>query len=187
MNFFSVLNLSFFSHQFIMLICLFISIFVLFILFYLFSSNFNNSFFFTHFYLEFFWTFFPILLVLLLLLPLFLFSNFYPLSFLNIFFLANQWFWDFESAFASDFNFYFTLNSFVSLFLPVGLTFNFIFSAADVLHAFSLPSLFTHADCVPGLISFLEISFPLLGSYTVYCAQICGVNHSQMPFYLSIF
>ena len=81
----------------------------------------------------------------------------------------------------------FTLNSLTSLYLPLGINYNFIFSAADVIHAFSLPALFTHADCVPGLVSFLDLNFPLIGTYTVYCAQICGVNHSQMPFYIFVY
>jgi len=167
-----------------MLICFAISIFVIFVIFYFLSVKLNNSIFYTHFYLEFFWTFFPILLVILLMFPLFYFSNFFPLSIFNIFFLANQWFWEFDLNINSEFNNIFTINSFNSLYLPLGVNFNFIFSSSDVIHAFSLPALFTHADCVPGLISFLELNFPLLGSYTVYCAQICGVNHSQMPFYI---
>lgn len=87
----------------------------------------------------------------------------------------------------SDFNYVFTINNLVSLYLPLGVNFNFIFSASDVIHAFSLPALFTHADCVPGLVSFLDLNFPLVGTYTVYCAQICGVNHSQMPFYIFVY
>ena len=176
--------MSFFSHQFIMLICLFITIFVVFIKLFLLFSKFNNSIFFSHFYLEFFWTFFPIILVLLLMFPLFYFSNFFPVSIFNIFFLANQWFWDFEFSINSEVNYIYTINNLLSLYLPLGVNYNFIFSAADVIHAFSLPALFVHADCVPGLVSFLDLNFPILGSYTVYCAQICGINHSQMPFYI---
>lgn len=183
-----MLSLVFFSHQFMLFICVFISIFVGLIFVYIFFNNFYNTIFFTHFYLEFFWTFFPILLVLLLFLPLFYFSDLFYSATLNIFFLANQWFWEFffNDSFYSNDSLNFSLNTDISLFLPSSVYFNFYFTSADVLHAFSLPELYVMTDCVPGLLSLSSINFPMMGYYTVYCAQICGINHSMMPFYFYI-
>lgn len=190
MNFISLLNLSFFSHQYMLIICLFITIFVFFITIYIFYYNFYNTIFYTHFYLEFFWTFFPILIVLLLFLPLFFYNDMFWNSQFHLFFIANQWFWEIlnNDSFISNFSsLNLSLNIDNTLFIPLGCFFNFYLTSADVLHAFSIPSLYTMSDCVPGLLSLVSLSFPLIGLYILYCGQICGVNHSNMPLYFICF
>jgi hypothetical protein len=72
MNYISLFNLSFFSHQFMLIVCLFITIFVFLVIF---VYNFYNLNFYIHFYLEFFWTIFPILIVLFIFLPLLMLFN----------------------------------------------------------------------------------------------------------------
>lgn len=186
LNFISLLNLSFFSHQFILLICTFIVFFVLFIFVYIFFFTTTNTFFNNSVLLELYWTLLPVLFVLLLFLPLF----YYGLDFLVdfnffYFFVGNQWFWDFEffDGFSSSLsNFEFLFNSYSLLVLPNLSYILFFLTSNDVLHAFSIPILYTMVDLVPGVIHQLSISFPISGLYTVYCSQICGLNHSAMPF-----
>lgn len=186
LNFISLLNLSFFSHQFILLICTFIVFFVLFIFVYIFFFTTTNTFFNNSVLLELYWTLLPVLFVLLLFLPLF----YYGLDFLVdfnffYFFVGNQWFWDFEffDGFTSSLsNFEFLFNSYSLLVLPNLSYILFFLTSNDVLHAFSIPILYTMVDLVPGVIHQLSISFPISGLYTVYCSQICGLNHSAMPF-----
>ena len=80
-----------------------------------------------------------------------------------------------------DFNIYATSPV---IYLPSLINLKFYFTSNDVLHAFSLPILYTMIDLVPGTIHSLFLNFPFLGIYTVYCAQICGLNHSVMPFFI---
>ena len=163
----------------------------MFFLFYLFLFIFfffttTNTFFNNSVLLELYWTLLPVLFVLLLFLPLF----YYGLDFLVdfnffYFFVGNQWFWDFEffDGFTSSLsNFEFLFNSYSLLVLPNLSYILFFLTSNDVLHAFSIPILYTMVDLVPGVIHQLSISFPISGLYTVYCSQICGLNHSAMPF-----
>ena len=106
---------------------------------------------------------------------------------LVLFFIGNQWFWDFFSldSFSSDlpWDFFIYSNSPI-VYLPSLQFFKFYFTSNDVLHAFSLPILYTMIDLVPGTIHNLNLFFPFSGIFTVYCAQICGLNHSVMPFFI---
>ena len=122
--------------------------------------------------LEYFWTFFPVVLVLILFVPLFFyFDNFSDISTLYFFIVGNQWFWDFffldsfGLGLPYDFNFY----DCVSINLPILLNLKIYLTSNDVLHAFSLPILYTMIDLVPGNIHSLYLLLPYIGIYTVYC------------------
>ena len=189
LNYMSLYNLSYFSHQFILFLCVFIFIFVLVIFFYIYFTSSLNTIFSSHFLLEYFWTLFPVFLVLLLFLPLFYFNSINSESVhLYYFIVANQWFWDFSN-FESIDSFWIDINYIngISAFIPSLLNLNFFFTSNDVLHAFSLPILYTMIDLVPGVIHNLNLFFPFIGVYTVYCAQICGAGHATMPMYLLTF
>ena len=182
MNYFSCLSLSFFSHQFILLFCVFISIFVFLVFIFIFLES-SNTVFLSNFLLEYFWTLFPLFIVLLLFLPLFFFSYNSDLIYDCYFITANQWFWDtynFESF--SSLNTDFAFNAINSI--SISSFVNFFLTSNDVLHAFSLPTLFLMVDLVPGVLHNLVFFFPLSGVYIVYCAQICGMHHSAMALYL---
>ena len=75
MNYLSQLSLSFFSHQFILVICVFIVFFISIIFIYLFFYSHNNTIFNSNSLLEFFWTITYIVLVLILLLLLVYLDN----------------------------------------------------------------------------------------------------------------
>ena len=188
MNYLSQLSLSFFSHQFILIICIFITFFITIIFIYLFFYNHNNTIFNSNFLLEYFWTFIPVVLVIILFIPLFFFNNFLSSEFdFNYFIIGNQWFWDFiyldNFVFSTSlFNYDFLYNSYPTVYLPALYKLNFYLTSNDVLHAFSLPHLYTMIDLVPGSLHTLNLFFPYSGVYTVYCAQICGINHWAMPF-----
>ena len=186
MNYFSLLSLSFFSHQFILLFCVFICIFVFSVFSFIYFEKSYNTLFMSNFLLEYFWTVLPLFIVVLLFIPLFYFSYYSDFNYDSYFIIANQWFWDSymvsgSSSLYSDFSF----NLINALYLNNShFFFNFFLSSNDVLHAFSLPSLFVMVDLVPGVLHNLNIYFPFVGVYIVYCAQICGLHHSAMPLYL---
>ena len=137
--------------------------------------------------LEYYWTLFPVFIVFILFIPLFFyFDNLSDNFTLFYFFVGNQWFWDFFfiDSFSFDLPFDFNIYNSTVIYLPSLLNLKFYFTSNDVLHAFSLPILYTMIDLVPGNLHSLFLFFPFLGLYTVYCAQICGLNHSVMPFFI---
>jgi heme/copper-type cytochrome/quinol oxidase subunit 2 len=122
----------------------------------------------------------------LLFLPLFFYHDIVINSQFQLFFIANQWFWEViynDGIFSNFSSLNFSLNTDNTFYLPIGIYLNFYLTSADVLHAFSIPSLYSMSDCVPGLLSLLPLCFPLIGVYILYCGQICGINHSNMPLY----
>ncbi|HKX79368.1 MAG TPA: cytochrome c oxidase subunit II [Novosphingobium sp.] len=67
------------------------------------------------------------------------------------------------------------------LVLPVGEKIRMQVTAADVIHAFAIPSLWFKIDAVPGRINehVLEIKEP--GVYYGQCSELCGAKHGYMP------
>lgn len=65
--------------------------------------------------------------------------------------------------------------------VPVGKTVKLIITAADVIHSFSVPSMWVKMDAVPGRLN--EVSFTPLhtGVYYGQCSELCGINHGYMP------
>ena len=97
MNYLSQINLSFFSHQFILIICIFITFFIFIIFIYLFFFNHNNTIFNSNFLLEYFCTFIPLLLVVLIFTPVFYFNSFFLICdfVFNCLEILNHWFWNY--------------------------------------------------------------------------------------------
>lgn len=50
----------------------------------------------------------------------------------------------------------------------------------DVVHEFYIPAFREGEDAVPGEITTLEAHPTSLGTYTVVCAELCGIGHAQM-------
>jgi len=73
-------------------------------------------------------------------------------------------------------------NGFVDsdLHVPVGRPVTLLMSSEDVIHSFFVPELRAKQDVVPGRYTkvWFEVDQPFEG--TVFCAEYCGTNHSQM-------
>ncbi len=54
-------------------------------------------------------------------------------------------------------------------------------TAADVIHAWTVPRLGVKADAIPGRINQLSILPTRPGIFYGQCSEICGANHSFMP------
>lgn len=65
--------------------------------------------------------------------------------------------------------------------VPVGVPIRLQTTAADVIHAFAVPSLWFKIDAVPGRLNerLLEIERP--GVYYGQCSELCGARHGYMP------
>jgi len=171
-----------------------IGFFTLLLLFIISGYRIYYSFFSSWLILEYFWTIFPLIIVVLLFIPLvFISDNFYDCS-ESFFCLANQWYWDVSSStilyqtnyenLISQLNLFYSGSAFLNL--QSNVFYLLYLSSTDVLHSFGLNSLMLKIDCVPGLIHNIVFNFPLSGTYLAYCTELCGVNHSNMPFFFFI-
>jgi len=65
--------------------------------------------------------------------------------------------------------------------VPVGEPIRLQITAADVIHAFAVPSLWFKLDAVPGRINEKVMTIDKPGVYYGQCSELCGVKHGYMP------
>lgn len=65
--------------------------------------------------------------------------------------------------------------------LPAGEPIRLQTTGADVIHSFSVPSLWFKLDAVPGRINERTLFINEPGVYYGQCSELCGVRHSYMP------
>nr|YP_010373190.1 cytochrome c oxidase subunit II [Cadlina koreana]UPI11656.1 cytochrome c oxidase subunit II [Cadlina koreana] len=65
--------------------------------------------------------------------------------------------------------------------IPFGMETTVIATSADVLHAWTLPSMGVKMDAVPGRLNSMSMFMEKPGVYYGQCSEICGANHSFMP------
>ena len=67
------------------------------------------------------------------------------------------------------------------LVVPVGEPLRIQVIGADVIHAFSVPSLWFKIDAVPGRINERTLTVNEPGIYYGQCSELCGARHGYMP------
>lgn len=87
--------------------------------------------------------------------------------------VGKQWIWSFSYPEQDD------IGS-GELVLPVNRTTVLKMNAEDVIHSFWVPEFRVKQDLVPGRETTLRITPTEVGSYRLRCAEICGLNHTQM-------
>ena len=65
--------------------------------------------------------------------------------------------------------------------VPVDTNIQLLVTAADVLHAFALPSAGIKKDAVPGRLNETWMRIDKPGTYFGQCSEICGTGHAYMP------
>lgn len=109
--------------------------------------------------------------------------------------IGHQWYWRYEySDFLNlEFDSYITPTEELSpgsfrllevdnrAVIPWGAEIRILVTAADVIHAWTIPSLGVKADAIPGRINQLSILPTRPGIFYGQCSEICGANHSFMP------
>jgi cytochrome c oxidase subunit 2 len=65
--------------------------------------------------------------------------------------------------------------------VPVGEPIRVQVTAADVIHAFAVPSLWFKIDAVPGRINERTMTINEPGIYYGQCSELCGARHGYMP------
>jgi cytochrome c oxidase subunit 2 len=70
------------------------------------------------------------------------------------------------------------------LVLPAGEPVRIDLTSADVLHAFWVPYLDFKMDAFPGHVDTFAVTFPHPGRWIGRCAQLCGLDHTSMDFWV---
>nr|UZZ43872.1 cytochrome c oxidase subunit II [Dipseudopsis sp. XG-2021] len=185
-----------FFHDTTMFILCFITIFILLLFTFLINNKFSNLLLTNNQLLETIWTVIPSIFLVFIALPslhiLYLMDNLNsPMISLKI--MGHQWFWSYEYSNFSNLSFdsYMMSNNKISNFrlletdnritLPFKTYIRCLISAADVIHAWTIPSLGIKSDAIPGRLN--QTSFLMLrpGMFFGQCSEICGTNHSFMP------
>ena len=64
--------------------------------------------------------------------------------------------------------------------LPVGKQVKILVSSADVLHQFWVPEFRQKISAIPGMVTDLNMTPTVPGTYDISCSEYCGANHSTM-------
>ncbi len=72
------------------------------------------------------------------------------------------------------------------LVLPAGLPVEIDLASVDVVHAFWVPYLDYKMDAFPGHVDRFTVTLPRQGRWIGRCAQLCGLYHYEMDFYLQV-
>ena len=66
------------------------------------------------------------------------------------------------------------------LIVPIETPVRALVTAADLIHAFAVPSLGVKVDAVPGRLNQTRFFLIRLGVFYGQCSELCGANHSFM-------
>lgn len=85
---------------------------------------------------------------------------------------AKQWMWKFAYADGRSSNDVLTV--------PIGRPVKLVMTSRDVIHSFYVPAFRVKMDVLPGryVTAWFEVKEP--GTFPIWCAEYCGLNHSMM-------
>ncbi len=72
------------------------------------------------------------------------------------------------------------------LVVPVNKKVRIITTAADVIHAWMVPSLAVKQDAIPGFVRDTWFRAEKTGDYYGQCAELCGKEHAYMPIHVRV-
>lgn len=70
--------------------------------------------------------------------------------------------------------------------VPIQLEVRLLVTAADVIHAWTVPALGVKVDAVPGRLNQLGFTVSRPGVFYGQCSEICGANHSFIPIAIEV-
>ena len=65
--------------------------------------------------------------------------------------------------------------------LPVDTNIRLLFTATDVIHAWTIPAFAVKLDAMPGRTNETWVNVKVPGRYYGQCSELCGPDHSNMP------
>nr|QBS00753.1 cytochrome c oxidase subunit II [Philotrypesis sp. TL-2019] len=183
-------------YDFSMIIIVLVVAMIMYLLFFMLYNKLTNRFLLEGQMIEIIWTVIPIIFFIFLAIPslkLLYLSDEINNPIMSIKVLGHQWYWSYEF---NDFK-WINFDSFMikddennlfrlldvdkRLILPFNYQIRFLISSLDVIHSFTIPSLGSKVDAVPGRINQINLFMKRPGIYFGQCSEICGVNHSFMP------
>ncbi len=90
----------------------------------------------------------------------------------RVYVTAKQWMWKFTSAEGRSYNDVLTLE--------VGVPVELFMTSRDVIHSFFVPAFRAKRDVLPGRYVSVWFEPVKVGEYPIFCAEYCGINHSNM-------
>jgi cytochrome c oxidase subunit 2 len=191
-------------HNFLLVICTVISVIVLALLIWCAirynakanpvpSKNTHNT------LLEIVWTAIPVIVLVIIAVPsyrLLYYMDRVEDPGLTIKVIGNQWYWTYEFP-DDDISFdslplpddeidiaagqHRLLEVDTPLILPTDTDIRILFTATDVLHAWTIPAFGVKLDNVPGRTNETWTRITIPGKYYGQCSELCGIDHSYMP------
>ena len=151
--------------------------------------------------LEVVWTVVPLLILIVVAVPslkLLYYSDRVENTEMTLKVTGNQWFWsytypdhggfEFDSVIVPDDELkagqprLLTVDN--EVVLPAETNIRLLFTSADVIHNWGVPSLGLKLDTVAGRISETWVRINKQGNYYGMCSELCGVNHGFMPIHI---
>lgn len=150
--------------------------------------------------IEIIWTVVPVLILIIISiqsLPLLYYTDRSESPDLTIKATGYQWYWGYEYPDNGDISFLAnmvpdaeinaeagqkrTLSTDNVVVLPVGKNISLQTTAADVIHAWTIPAFGVKKDSVPGRLNETWVHITKPGIYYGQCSELCGKNHAFMP------
>ncbi|HYM32327.1 MAG TPA: cytochrome c oxidase subunit II [Candidatus Cybelea sp.] len=153
--------------------------------------------------IEVMWTILPIMILIVIAIPSFkllYFSDRVPKAEMTIKATGHQWYWSYEYPDNGNFGFDAILIQDSDLkqgqlrlletdnrvVVPVDTTVRVIVTAADVLHAWFVPSFGVQKEGVPGRANETWFKAEKIGTFYGQCSELCGQNHGFMPIVVQV-
>jgi len=95
-----------------------------------------------------------------------------PQNAMEVYVVGKQWMWKIQHSTGQR-----EINE---LHVPVGKKIKLIMTTEDVIHDFYVPAFRMKADVVPGKYTTQWFEATKTGTYHLFCAEYCGMNHSGM-------
>ena len=198
-----------FLHDFINIILIFIITFVGFIMVSMLFNSFINKNLLERQIIECIWTIIPAIILIQIAIPSLLLLYMLDESIdsnLTIKAIGHQWYWSYEyrdfwaigNGSQVEFDAYIIptneltrdifrlLDVDTRIVVPFNIHVRVLISSADVLHAWTVPSLGVKADAVPGRLNQVKFIAQRAGLFFGQCSEICGANHRFIPIVLEI-
>ncbi len=149
--------------------------------------------------LEIVWTAIPVLILVVIAVPsyrLLYYLDQTTEAEMTIKVTGNQWYWSYEYP-DSEVSFdalallpeeidvtkgqYRLLETDEHVVLPVDTNIRLLFTATDVIHAWTIPAFAVKLDAMPGRTNETWVNVKVPGRYYGQCSELCGPDHSNMP------
>lgn len=154
--------------------------------------------------LEIVWTIIPILILIIVGIPSFKLLYYMDKApgkpEVTIKVTGHQWYWEYAYPDAGDFSFNANmipdnelkpgqprlLTTDNHIVVPVNTNVQLLVTAADVLHAFMIPSFGINILAIPGRVNEVWLNATQEGIFYGQCNKICGINHGFMPIMVEV-